>query len=666
MKKLRFYKVISFQFYSELALFVTTEGRIKMFVNLFKTTARSVLTFIILFSAFTTYAAQPQVAHDIKNKLVVEAFVDGVVKQAMQNTHTQSGVVVVMKDGELVLSKGYGYADIDKQKPVNPKTSLFRAGSISKLFTWVAVMQLVEQGTLDLDIDVNQYLNTFKVKDSWPGRPITMRHIMTHTTGLEDALFGFLVINDIEKSLPLAQSLKEYQPARVNPPGEHTAYNNWSTALAGLIVANISGLSFYDYIQKNIFDPLGMKKATFAEPIPKELIANLAKAYNYQGGRYVEMDFEIFKNFTPAATLSVSGEDIALFAKALLNDGANDNGRILQGETLKQMLSQGFSHDDRVTGLGLGFFKRPYGAKNFNNFGHDGATTLYHSHLGMSQQESLMIFSSFSGGDSRRIRDDLQSAFYKAFYPKESITLIPPADFFQRSAKYAATYHSWRSNFTQLESIIRPLTAITITPLQDNTLLIGADRYVEIETNLFQQLDGTKKVAFQESSDGVITGFVYDGSGMVQYYPAAFYETYDFLFYFIACAMLIFIGTLLWVIYQWKLIKLSCQIEKRALLSPAIVASSNILFFIMIYIVFNDYGNALVFEVPTFLKFSLIFPLLTCIATAYQIYQTFKVWQLNLGQSIIVRIHHSIVSITALLIVCFYNYWNFIGFSYFG
>ena len=202
---------------------------------------------------------------NVTDPAVVEAFIDGAVKPVMKKSHGASGVVMVMKDGEVILNKGYGYQDIEAQIPVDAYNTLFRPGSISKLFTWVAVLQLEEQGKLDLDTDVNEYLTQFKVEDTWPGQPVTLRHIMTHRGGFEDGALGYLIIDDPERIMPLAEALEKYQPYRVNPPGDHTSYSNWGTSLAGLIVANLSGVEFNQYLRENIFDVLDMQHASFVK-----------------------------------------------------------------------------------------------------------------------------------------------------------------------------------------------------------------------------------------------------------------------------------------------------------------------------------------------------------------------------------------------------------------
>ena len=177
-------------------------------------------------------------------------------------------VVVVVKDGETLLHKGYGYADVAARKPVDPATTLFRTGSVSKLTTWTAVMQLVEQGKLDLDADVNGYLD-FEIP-AREGQPITLRQIMTHTPGFEERIKD-LIIPEGESFDPLDVYLKHWVPTRIFAPGTTPAYPNYATALAGYIVARVSGLSFDDYVEQHIFAPLGMQHSTFRQPLPENL-----------------------------------------------------------------------------------------------------------------------------------------------------------------------------------------------------------------------------------------------------------------------------------------------------------------------------------------------------------------------------------------------------------
>lgn len=605
---------------------------------------------------------------DVTDPAVVEAFVDGVVKPTMKEHHSPSGVVMVMKDGQVVFAKGYGYIDVEQRTPVDPATSLFRPGSISKLFTWISVMQLVEQGKLDLDADVNQYLETFKIEDTFPGQPVTLRHIMTHTPGFEDGGLGYLITDDESRIMPLAESLAKYQPDRINPPGTHTSYSNYGTALAGLIVANVSGMPFNQYLQQNIFTVLGMEYSSFEEPLPEKLAAHMAKAYKYNAGTdsYEEMSYEIISNFGPAGAMAVSAHDMSLFARALLNGGAHEGRRILRAETLQQMLDEGFVHDDRVRGMGLGFIERRFGPEGFDNFGHDGGTTIFVSHFGLSLQENFMLFSSFSGPGAGPTHQAFVKSFYDEFFPADAPVITPPADFAERAAKYTGSYTSWRGNFTEAESLLRALGAMKVSALPDNTLMIGPRRYVEVGPNLFREVDGYEQVAFQENEQGEITGAVIDGMGVMQFYRTPFYETPAFTGLLVGLSLLLMVGVLLRLAYQWASYRALSGAVKSARRASVLVAVFNIPFFVLMVIGASGGLAALMYAVPTPIKMALVFPILATAAALYHLYQSSRVWRIPLFGGVAARVGYSIVTLAALALAWFYWHWNLLGFQYYS
>ena len=620
--------------------------------------------------AMTLFCTTTSVAStlDVTDPAVVEAFVDGVVKPSMKENHSPSGVVMVMKDGQVIFAKGYGYIDVEQRLPVDPVTSLFRPGSISKLFTWVSVMQLVEQGKLDLDADVNQYLQTFKIEDTFPGQPITLRHIMTHTPGFEDGGLGYLITDDESRIMPLAESLAKYQPDRINPPGTHTSYSNYATALAGLIVSNVSGMPFNEYLQKNIFAVLGMEYSSFDEPLPERLAANMAKAYKYNAGTdsYEEMNYEIISNFGPAGAMAVSARDMSLFARALLNGGAHEGHRILQAETLQQMLDEGFVHDDRVRGMGLGFIERRFGPDGFDNFGHDGGTTVFVSHFGLSLRENFMLFSSFSGPGAGPTHQAFVGAFYDEFFPADVPLITPPADFTERAAKYTGSYTSWRGNFTEAESLLRALGVMKVSALPDNTLMIGPRRYVEVAPNLFREVDGNERVAFQENEQGEITGAVIDGMGVMQFYRTPFYETPAFTGLLVGLSLLLMVGVLLRLVYQWSSYRALAGAEKSARRASVLAAVFNIPFFVLMVIGASGGLAALMYSVPTAIKLALVFPILATAAALYHLYQSTRVWRIPLFGGVAARVGYSIVTLAVLALAWFYWHWNLLGFNYYS
>ena len=219
---------------------------------------------------------------------------------ALQTGDIAGAVVAVVKDGQILTERGYGFADVEKRTPVDPKLTLFRPGSVSKLFTWTAVMQLVEQGKIDLDADVNQYLD-FKIP-ARDGKPITMRNLMQHTAGFEEQAKG--IISEDPKAPGFEALLKHWVPTRVFAPGTTPAYSNYGASLAGYIVQRVSGEPFDDYIDKHIFEPLDMKHSSFRQPLPTELVPLMSKGYP-AASRASRAPFEIVGP-APAGSLSSS------------------------------------------------------------------------------------------------------------------------------------------------------------------------------------------------------------------------------------------------------------------------------------------------------------------------------------------------------------------------
>src|SRR5947209_1534361 len=206
----------------------------------------------------------------------LEPFLDGLIPSQLRTRNLAGAVVSVVKDGQVLLQKGYGYADVEEKKPVLPDQTLFRPGSISKLFTATAVMQLVEQGKLDLDRDLEDYLD-FPIPKTYP-EPVTLRQLLTHTGGFEETLKNLFVAHQSDIK-PLRTYLVNEMPARIFPPGKIPSYSNYGFTLAGYIVERVSGEKFERYVENHILKPLGMNNSTFDQPLPPHLAPQMSKGY---------------------------------------------------------------------------------------------------------------------------------------------------------------------------------------------------------------------------------------------------------------------------------------------------------------------------------------------------------------------------------------------------
>jgi len=392
------------------------------------------------------------------------AWLDGLFPYGLAKNNLAAAVVVVVKDGQILVSRGYGYADIAANKKVDPATTLFRPGSISKTFLWTAVMQLVEQGKLNLDADVNQYLDfTIAPRD---GKPITMRDLMTHTPGFEETLKNLF---SHDGQLPMSNEawLKEWVPERVFAPGEVSAYSNYGAALAGYIVQRVSGQPFDEYIEQHIYQPLGMQHATFRQPLPANLKGDMAKSY--VSASTPPKSFEMVVS-DPAGGMSVSGEDMARFMIAQLQNGTYNNMQILRPETAKAM--HDFTHYS-VPGLmpmALGFYHMDRNGQTI--IGHGGDTELFHSGMMLFLQQNVGIFVSIDGDKDGGLRKQLLDGFTDRYFP--ALPQLPQPTLGTARAHgmlLAGRYIGSRGSFDNFLSIGNLLSQPKIFMTPDGTLI---------------------------------------------------------------------------------------------------------------------------------------------------------------------------------------------------
>lgn len=619
-------------------------------------------------------ASTVAVPADLDNPAELEAFIDGLVKPLMTVNGSPSGTVAIRKDGEPIFAKGYGHQNIEEQIPVDPARTLFRPGSTSKLFTWISVMQLVEQGKLDLDTDINTYLENFQIRDTFD-EPITLRHIMTHTSGFEDGALGYLILDNPERIMPLAEAMERYQPERVNPPGKQTAYSNYATAVAGLIVQNVSGMPFNDYLEQNIFEPLGMENSTFVEPLPERLAHNMAVSYRLEAGRYVEKPFEIISNFGPAGAMSATATDLVRFGQAILNGGELDGQRIIGEDTLDQMLTRAFSHDERMMGMALGFYEEEVNGVRL--VGHGGDTVYFHSYLGIDRAHDLTFFVSFASSGGGTVRGAFTPTFYNEFFPRQPVRPEPPEGFMERAARYAGTYGFWRSNFTKIEKALGLSGGVKVAPTEDGTLVLAladkAKQYVEVEENLFRELNpnisliagiNPELLAFQEDDEGNITGFVMDGLPFMSLRKLPFYATGPFNYALLGFSVLVFLAVVLRRFYQRAEIRSQPAADRTAISSAVYAAAANLLVLVTGVIVISIVQDELFSGIPLLFKLWLIVPIIAFVAGLYLLYRTAQVWLQEQLPGFWARLRFTVVTLCALFMCWFYYYWNILGFQY--
>jgi CubicO group peptidase (beta-lactamase class C family) len=355
-------------------------------------------------------ATPPPSPHPLE-KADLEAFFDGLVPLQMERSDVAGATVLVMRDGKELLKKGYGYSDGTKKSAVDPDTTMFRLASISKLFTWVSVMQLAEQGKLDIDADVNKYLD-FQIAPAF-NKPITLRNLMTHTGGFEEVVHDIIFV-DPKKAHSLRDFMIQNQPHRMYPPGEIPAYSNYGVGLAGYIVERVSAEPFEQYVSEHIFLPLGMKHSSFNEPMTAELAPYVSDGYRATTEKPA-IGFEIF-NPAPAGGVSSAAGDMEKFALALLNGGELDGHRILKTETRDAMWARQFGTSDSLPPICMGFYQTWRNDLRF--IGHDGDLVAFHSMFLMEPTQKLVLFVSYnSAGSASKNRTELLDGFADRYFP---------------------------------------------------------------------------------------------------------------------------------------------------------------------------------------------------------------------------------------------------------
>lgn len=343
------------------------------------------------------------------DKQDVDAWLDGYMPFALKRGDIAGAVVVVVKDGQILTQRGFGYADVKTRSPVDPARTMFRNGSVSKLLTWTAVMQQVEAGRINLDADVNTYLD-FKIPPK-DGKPVTMRQLMTHTAGFEEHA-KYVMFSDPRNFLPLGQFVKTQLPRRIYAPGTTPSYSNYGTTLAGYIVERVSKTPFNDYIERHIFTPLGMKHSTFRQPLPKALAPFMASGYRVASGS--AQKFEYLPT-VPAGALSASGVDMARFMIAHLDQGAG----LMKPQTARMMHDTPLTLLPPLNRMELGFFESNINGRQV--IGHLGDTVQFHTALHLFMNEKVGLFASFnSWGEDTAIgpvRHQLFEEFADRYFP---------------------------------------------------------------------------------------------------------------------------------------------------------------------------------------------------------------------------------------------------------
>jgi CubicO group peptidase (beta-lactamase class C family) len=607
----------------------------------------------------------------------LEAFWDEFMAEQMEEHLIAGAAVAVVKDGDLFFAKGYGYADVENGTPVDPERTVFKIASNSKSFTWTAVMQLVEQGLLDLDADVNTYLD-FEIPDTYP-EPIRLKDLLAHTSGFEQNYYEFLA-QEGDELVPAGDWLASHIPARVRPPGDVAAYSNYNPDLAGYIVARVAGIPYDQYIQENILDPLGMAYTTAQTPLPPDLRPYQAMGYTYKDGAWQlhpDQDYLAQLATVPSAGIAASAADMARFMIAHLQDGRYGDTRILEEATAQQMHSTLFTHDPRLLGNAHGLLD--YSDNGQWTIGHYGGAAFGEMNNGMLllPDQDLGVFFIYSGTGGAALTTQhvgTMRAFFDHYFPPPELAPIePPADFAERAGRFTGTYRVTESSYTTIGKILGLFLPATISDPGDGTLLFAVRglefHYVEVEPLYFRQVDAEFGMVFREDDQGRITHMF---SGFVPQWAfekLSWYETPGFNMALALGCVLVFLSVLFVALIGFIRDRRRGGDREPAPRGARVarwiavgISVLNLLFLVGT-VLWGDAAAVPFFGVPLLYQLVLGLGVLAAVLTIGALVYTVLAWK-DSYWGIVGRVYYTLVTLAAVGFVWFLNNWNLLGWRF--
>lgn len=480
--------------------------------------ARQLLLAVVLLPAAGVAAAAPVAPLD---RQTVESYVDTQIPAALARSGVPGAVVVVVRRDETLLAKGYGVSDIDRHTAVDATRTLFDLASIGKTLTAIVTLQLIDEGRLDLDADVNRYLKSTRTR----GPPVTLRMLLGHRGGFDADLTGLFVPLGGDIRVPATELARRLHP--IVQPGRVTAYDNQGYGVIGLVIRDVSGQPLPELFAHRVFEPLAMTGAVWGQP--RDGGVRLARCYVVHGPSAVDScPYWLYREaIQGAGGLAASGEDMARFMRMLLNRGVLDGHRVLSERAFSDLLNfDDYRFNPGMPGMGRAFTQ----LEEFRGleYAHGGGMPGFSSLLTLYADADVGVFISFLGGqlpsfDARltnMLRDvkavgvspaalpallDLQlftqhfaDHFIVSDRPRSSTGGVPSVPGIEPTPPdLSGTYYPAQDETRSLGlRMVRWFAGIQVRQAHDGTLtLAGTDPYRRIAPDLFENAKGNR-IAF--------------------------------------------------------------------------------------------------------------------------------------------------------------------------
>ncbi len=623
---------------------------------------KNIILFVLVVSSMFV-KAQPKL-----DSLDVLNFMDGLVETHLRDKHIAGATACVVKDGKILFAKGYGFADEKKRIPVVAGETLFRIGSISKLFTWTSVMQLVQQGKLDINKDVNTYLKDFQIPATYK-EPITLKHLMTHSLGFEDLVLG-LFARDSSKMRRLGEILSKEMPARVRPAGEVASYSNHGTGIAAYIVEQVSGMNWLDYAEKNIINPLAMTSTSFRQPLPSRLKHYLSKGYTFSNGEFIEKPFE-YVPLAPVGAASTTAIDMANFMRAHLQLGSFEGITLLDSATSKLMQSIAFQHAPNVNPMRYGFMDMSQNGVEV--IGHGGDTFWFHSNMALLPEHNVGLFISFNseegGGTYMEVLEAFMDRYFPEKYPLKPVIVVPESELQKFAGEYRVNRFAYK-DLTKVASLMgRAQISISAKTKLKTTFGEQVDYWVPIDKLTFRKEHNSDVIEFKVGPDGAIQSLFIGGLPIFALDKVFGVDSSTVHFMILIVSFIFIFLTLIGGPLKFfirKEYKRELNSARKVPLSARLTSWLSALCFLIFFVLFMvglANPNEIVYGVPVIVKIALAFPLVAIFFTLLVWYFVIMIWISRSGD-VMDRLSYTSFGIACTLLLWQLNYWNLLGYYY--
>ncbi|MGD8404164.1 MAG: serine hydrolase [Anaerolineales bacterium] len=583
----------------------------------------------------------------------VEAFLNDFSSVYMEELDVPGLAFVMVKDGSVFVSKGYGFADVENQVPFDPEQTIVRAGSIVKTVTALALVQLAEQGEIDLDADVNQYLTHFQIPDTF-NEPITARQLLHYTAGLDNRFIGIRVETQ-DEILPLSEYFAQRLPDRVRPPGEIRAYNDHEIALAGLLVEEVSGMPYNQYVQEYIFKPLGMDSSSIY--LPESDVERAAVGYGSNGAYPLN-----YYNLNDAAGsgFNTTPADLARYMLMHLQNVKLDGKQVFSESVIKELHTTRFTHHPKLPGIAYAFDETFWGGRRILAKG--GGAPGFTNRMLLLLDEGVGIYFVYNRDSTVPLSWKLEQAFLEHFYPKgePSVGEEVPATDPGKMARYTGYYISLNDySATSIEKVQALMEQEQVTLDEQGRLQYAGGTLLRMDKNLFQWSESGNYVAFGEDEAGKVNYLFVSRTALMR---VPWIETFPVQMGLLGFSLIVFFTALIgWLVMAFKrqgksyalsgsvsLIYIGFLVGMGLLLAPVFAGA--------------DPPWALSFAPPTALLVLLALPLVGIAVTLLLAWQVIRSWkERRFGW--FVRIHNTLILVASLSFLFFLHTWNLLGYQ---